>query len=130
MMDVFTDPTGHEKGSSRKESGIIHRLQVRQNEALRTCLRIGREEQVGSEKLLKKAKIPSIAELSVRSNCMMAWRSFAEQGDMKELAIPCVKLQSYGRNTRSAATGKIIQGTVFPSFVKKGALIFNTLPSV
>jgi hypothetical protein len=114
MMDVFTDPTGHEKGLSREEGGIIHRLQVRQNETIRTCLRIGREEQVGSEKILKKAKIPSIAELSVRSNCMTAWRSFAEQGDMKELAIPRVKLQSHGRNTRSAAAGKIIQETVFP----------------
>jgi hypothetical protein len=47
---------------------------------------------------------------------------------MKELAIPCVKLQSHQRNIRSAAAGKIIQETVFPSFVKKGALIFNTLP--
>jgi hypothetical protein len=45
---------------------------------------------------------------------MTAWRSFAEQGDMKELAIPRVKLQSHGRNTRSAAAGKIFQETVFP----------------
>jgi hypothetical protein len=58
---------------------------------------------------------------------MTAWRSFAEQGDMKELAIPRVKLQSHGRNTWSAAAGKIIQETAFPSFVKKGALLFNTL---
>jgi hypothetical protein len=74
MMDVFTDPTNHEKGSSREEGGIIHRLQVRQNETIRTCLRIGREEQVGSERLLKKAKIPSIVELSVRSNCPLPSR--------------------------------------------------------
>jgi hypothetical protein len=53
---------------------------------------------------------------------MTAWQSFAEQGDMKELAIPHVKLQSHGRNTRSAASGKIIQETAFLSFVKKRSI--------
>jgi hypothetical protein len=123
IINVYTDPTGLER-----RAGIMQQLQRRQNEAIMICMRIGREEHVGSETLLAKSGMPSINELSVRSNSMMDWRTFAENGDLLDLAAPRLRLQAHVHKTRSATSGKLVQDTKYYGFIKKGAImIFNCM---
>jgi hypothetical protein len=88
-------------------------------------MRIGREEHAGSETLLAKSGMPSINELSVRSNCMIAWRTFSENGDMLDLPAPRLRLQGHGHQTRSATSRKLVEETKYSSFINKEAMIFN-----
>jgi hypothetical protein len=71
----------------------------------------------------------SIEELSLQANCMMAWRTFAEHGYLKDLAASRLNLQAHGRATRSVAAGKLVLETSYTSFVEKSAVIFNVLPT-
>ena len=49
-------------------------------------------------------------------------------GDMRELCEPRLCLLRHGHGTRSQLSGELIQETTFPSFVKKGAKMYNALP--
>jgi hypothetical protein len=55
--------------------------------------------------------LPSIEELSLKANCMMAWRPFAEHGDLMDLSASRLKLQAHVRAIRSVAAGKLVQET-------------------
>jgi hypothetical protein len=83
-------------------------LQVKQNAAMRSCLRFRREDHEGGKKLQQMTNLPSIEELSLKANCMMAWRTFTEHGDLKDLAVSRLKLQAHGRATRSVAAVKLV----------------------
>ena len=67
--------------------------------------------------------------MSVKANCMMAWRLFAGEGDLQELAEPRLQLHKYNYQTRAAAAGVLTQENKFTNFVKKGATIYNILGS-
>jgi hypothetical protein len=83
------------------------------------------EDCVGTEQFLKKTGLAGIEELSTRASCMLSWRCFAEKGDLQDIVAPRLQLQNHGLATRSATSGRIRQDTVFESFAKKGATLFN-----
>jgi hypothetical protein len=56
---------------------------------------------------------------------MMAWRLFAQYGDLQDLAGPRLRLREYKYPTRAATAGVLSQETEFANFVKKGATIYN-----
>jgi hypothetical protein len=49
-------------------------------------MRIDRKQGVGTDKLIAMTNLPSIQELSLRSNAMIAWRTLSENGDLRDLA--------------------------------------------
>jgi hypothetical protein len=118
MLDVISDPTGGETGTAREMGGIVHRLQVKQNKALRAVLGIKSEDKIGEEKLLKRTKIPGIRELSCRLNYMLAWRVFSPFGDLQDLADGRLHHHEHDHGTRSSKRGDILQQTKFPSFIE------------
>jgi hypothetical protein len=123
MIDVTTNPTGREKGSQT----TVQKIQLRQNAAMRACLGIRREDRVGTEQLLKKTGLAGIEELSTRASCMLSWRWFADKGDLQDIVAPRLQLQNHRLVPRSDTSGRIIQDTVFQSFAKKGATLFNAV---
>jgi hypothetical protein len=56
MLDVISDPTGRETDTAREMGGIVHRLRVKQNKALRAVIGIKSEDKIGEERLLKGTK--------------------------------------------------------------------------
>lgn len=125
MLDVITDPTGGETGTARELGGILHRLQVKQNKALRAILGIKAEDKIGEEQLLRRTGIAGIRELSRRLNYMLAWRVFSPFGDLQDLADGKLKHHEHTHTTRASTRGDIVQQTNFPSFVKKCAVMYN-----
>jgi hypothetical protein len=75
MFDVIFDPTGEEAGSGT--GGTVHRLQIKQNKGLCAIFGIRSEDRVEERKLLKRAKVLGIGELSNKLNYMLAWRIFS-----------------------------------------------------
>jgi hypothetical protein len=69
-------PQGEEKGSSRKTGGIIHRLQMSQNDAICSALRIKKKDHIRTESLLMRSGVIGVKEMLIRANCLMAWRLF------------------------------------------------------
>jgi hypothetical protein len=89
-------------------------------------MRIDRKSCVGTDKLIAMTNLPSIQELSLRSNTMIAWRTLSENDDLRDLATPRLRLQSHGLHTGSAASGTLVQETTFSSFLKKSGVPYNT----
>jgi hypothetical protein len=56
MLDVISDPTKLEAGSSREKGGIIHCIQVKQNKALRAVFGIKAEEKIGVQSDDRKSR--------------------------------------------------------------------------
>ena len=52
----------------------------------------------------------------------------APGSDLKDLATPRLNLREYRRDTRAATAGELQQETVFNSFVKQSATLYNLLP--
>jgi hypothetical protein len=84
LIDVYLDLTGEERGSRRKTCGIIHRLQMRQNDAIHSAVRIKKKDHIGTESLLVRSGVIRVKEMSIRANCMMAWHLFAQYRDLQE----------------------------------------------
>jgi hypothetical protein len=103
MLDVFSDVTGQE----RSFESSLHKLQMRYNNEIRMALSIKREDHVGTLELLHRSGLSSINDLSVRANCVMAWRVLSEFGDTQEMAIHRLNPHKFGRDTRAAAGGKM-----------------------
>jgi hypothetical protein len=72
MIDVFADPTGREVVNQSKGGGIVHRLQVKQNKAIRAVMGINPKECIGKKELLKCSKLTGLDEMSLRANYMLA----------------------------------------------------------
>jgi hypothetical protein len=68
-----------------------------------------------------------VKEMSIRANCMITWRLFAQYGDLQDLAGPQLQLQEYKYPTRAATAGVLSQETEFANFIKKGAAIYNLM---
>jgi hypothetical protein len=83
MIDMLADPTGREVGNQCKGSGIVHRLQVKQNKAIRAG--INPKECIGKEELLKRSQLTGLDEMSLCANYMLAWQLFSPQGDLADL---------------------------------------------
>jgi menaquinone-dependent protoporphyrinogen IX oxidase len=58
---------------------------------------------------------------------MMAWRLFAQYGDLQDLAGPRIRLREYKYLTRAATARVLSHETEFANFVKKGAAIYNLM---
>jgi hypothetical protein len=127
LIDVYSDPTGEGRRSGRKTVGIIHRLQMHQNDAIRSALRIKKKDHIGTESLLMWSGVIGVKEMSIRANCMMALRLFAQYRDLQDLAGPQLWLREYKYPTREATAGVLPQETEFANFVKKGAAIYNLM---
>jgi hypothetical protein len=72
MIDMFADPTGQEVGNQSKGGGIVHRLQVKQNKAIRAVMGINPKECIGEEELHKRSKLTGLDEMSLCANYMLA----------------------------------------------------------
>jgi hypothetical protein len=71
--------------------------------------------------------LPSMNDLSVRANCVMAWRVLSEFGDTQEIATYRLNPHKFGRDTRAAAAGRMCSDNRFSSFVLKSTLRFNMM---
>jgi hypothetical protein len=127
MIDVFADPTGREVGNRSKGGGIVHRLQVKQNKAIRAVMGINPKECIGKEELLKCSKLTGLDEMSLRANYMLAWRLFSPQGDLADLREGRLRQHRHDHSTRSVISGVVTQQATYDSFIKKSAVIFNQI---
>jgi hypothetical protein len=66
-------------------------------------------------------------DLSVRANCVMAWRVLSEFSNTQEIARDSLNPHNFGRDTRAAAAGKMCSDNRFSSFVLKSTLLFNVM---
>jgi hypothetical protein len=121
MLHVVSDVTGQERSSESS----LHKLQMRYKDSIRTALNIKREDHVGTLELLRQSCLPSMNDLSVRANCVMAWRVLSEFGDTQEIATDRLNPHKFARDTRAAAAGKMCSYNRFSSFVSKSTLLFN-----
>jgi hypothetical protein len=74
-----------------------------------------------------RSGVIGVKEMSIRANCMMAWRLFAQYGDLQDLAGPRLQLREYKYPTSAATAGVLSQETEFANFVKKRAAIYNLM---
>jgi hypothetical protein len=119
LLDILSDSTGDKPGSETS----VEKLQVKLNDAIRCVLKIPKKNHVGRCKLHARTGLPCIKDLAIRAECSMAWRLLADEGNMRDIAEPQLRLQEHGYSTRSQ--GKLVQEDKYPSFIKKIAKLFN-----
>jgi hypothetical protein len=117
MIYMFADPTG----------SIVHRLQVKQNKAIRAVMGINPKECIGKEELLKRSKLTGLDEMSLHANYMLAWRLFSPQGDLADLREGRLRQHQHDHSTRSVISGVVTQQATYDSLIKKSAVIFNRI---
>jgi hypothetical protein len=83
LLELYNDTLGHERGAAKDQGGILHRLQVRQNAALRAVMRISAKDHRGTDYLCNKARMPTMRDISVRAAASLAFRTMAPEGDLK-----------------------------------------------
>jgi hypothetical protein len=62
---------------------------------------------VNSHTLQARTGLPSIKDLALRSECVLAWQLLSDNGDMRELAIPCLCQQDHGYPMAVRTVGEI-----------------------
>jgi hypothetical protein len=116
-----------EVGNRSKGGGIVHRLQVKQNKAIRAVMGINPKECIGKKELLKCSKLTGRDEMSIRANYMLAWRLLSPQGDLADLREGRLRQHQHDHSTRSLISGVVTQQATYDSFIKKSAVIFNQI---
>jgi hypothetical protein len=66
-----------------------------------------------------------MVEMSRRANYMLAWRLFSPFGDLQDLARERLHQHDHHHETRLAKRGDLVQQVMFPSFMTKGAKMYN-----